>query len=140
MKLSPGSRNRHHGRVVYHKRIVGRVYPHRDAMEPRRVRLPYNLIVPVGAGGPALVCTQSNYLVLAMRSAGTCMHISTDEGLNWDHGTILDHPTFFNGSMIEVEPDVVLVSYPSSTGEIRPSYAKYQRIKIAPQGPIPLHD
>ncbi len=94
-----------------------------------------------GAGGPVMLCTQSNYLVLAMRSAGTCMHISTDEGLNWDHGTILDHPTYFNGSMIEVEPDVVLINYPTCNGEIaRPSYVRFQRIRITPDGPIPLSD
>ena len=38
----------------------------------------------------------------------------------------------------EVEPDVVLVVYPESMGEIRPSFVRAQRIRITPEGPVPL--
>ena len=47
-------------------------------------------------------------------------------------------PASFNGSMIEVEPDVILVAYPESMGEIRPSYIRAQRIRITPEGPVPV--
>ena len=40
--------------------------------------------------------------------------------------------------MIEVEPDVVLVVYPESMGEIRPSFARAQLIRITPEGPVPV--
>ena len=43
-----------------------------------------------------------------------------------------------NGDMIEVEPDVILVAYPESMGEIRPSYIRAQRIRITPEGPVPV--
>ena len=55
--------------------------------------------------------------------------------LNWDEGPMIDLPSSFNGSTIEVEPDVVLVVYPESMDEIRPSYVRAQLIRITPQGP-----
>ena len=67
-----------------------------------------------------------------------CLHISTDGGVNWDEGTIIDYPASFNGAVIEVEPDVVLVVYPESMGEIRPSFVRAQRIGITPEGPVAL--
>ena len=38
--------------------------------------------------------------------------------------------------MIEVEPDVVLVIYPESMGEIRPSFVRAQHLRITPGGPV----
>ena len=52
--------------------------------------------------------------------------------------TAIDYPASFNGSIIEVEPDVVLVVYPESMGEIRPSYVRAQLIHITPDGPMPI--
>jgi hypothetical protein len=57
--------------------------------------------------------------------------------MNWDEGTIIDYPASFNGQILEVEPDVVLVVYPESMGEFRPSYVRAQRIRITPEGPVP---
>ena len=91
-----------------------------------------------GAGGPQLLCTQSGYLVSVKRGPALCLHISTDGGMNWDEGTIIDYPASFNGQILEVEPDVVLVVYPESMGEFRPSYVRAQLIRITPEGPIPL--
>ena len=89
------------------------------------------------AGNPNLVVTQSGYLVVVGRGAGVEMHISTDGGLNWDQGTMLDTPGEFNGHMLEVEPDVVLVVYPSFCYHY-PNKLRAQRIRITPDGPIPL--
>ena len=91
-----------------------------------------------GAGGPQLVATRSGYLVSIKRGPGVGLHISLDGGLNWDEGTMVDFPSNFNGSAIEVEPDVLLVTYPQAMDEIRPSYARTQRIRITPDGPMPL--
>ena len=91
-----------------------------------------------GAGGPQMVATRSGYLAIVKRGPGVGLHCSYDGGLNWDDGTMIDFPESFNGGAIEVEPDVVLVTYPQSMDEIRPSYARAQRIRITPDGPVPL--
>lgn len=91
-----------------------------------------------GAGGPQLVCTRSGYLVSVKRGPALCMHLSADGGVNWDEGTIIDYPVSFNGQLLEVEPDVILVVYPESMGETRPSHVRAQLVRIAPDGPAPL--
>ena len=91
-----------------------------------------------GHGGPVLVATRSGYLALIKRGPGLGLHCSFDEGVNWDDGTMIDFNTSFNGAMIEVEPDVVLIAYPQSSDEIRPSLVRAQRIRITPDGPVPL--
>ena len=93
-----------------------------------------------GAGGPQLLCTQSGYLVSVKRGPALSLHISMDGGMNWDQGTIIDYHASFNGQILEVEPDVVLVVYPESMGEIRRSFARAQLIRITPDGPLPLKD
>ena len=90
-----------------------------------------------GAGGPTMVATESGYLALIRRCHGIGMNISTDGGLNWDEGTMIDYTTSFNGSALEVEPDVVLVAYPDTMDEIRPGFAITQRLRITPDGPVP---
>ena len=91
-----------------------------------------------GAGGPQMVATRSGYLAIVKRGPGVGLHCSYDGGLNWDQGTMIDFSESFNGSVIEVEPDVLLVVYPQSMDEIRPSYARTQLIRITPDGPVPL--
>ena len=88
-----------------------------------------------GAGGPQMVVTHSGYLVLVARSSGMGVHISTDEGLNWTAGGMIDSPSFYNSSAIEVEPDVILVSYPVI--ETVPGYTRMQRIRIMPDRTVP---
>ena len=88
-----------------------------------------------GSGGPALVVTHSGYLVLVARCTGVGMHISTDEGANWTSGAMLDSPACFNGGMLEVEPDVVLVIYHVNIDV--PAHIRTQRIAITPDGPVP---
>ena len=93
-----------------------------------------------GAGSPQLVATESGYLAMAARCVGGVgMHVSIDGGVNWDHGTTLDNPSYFNGSMIEVEPDVVLVIYPDMPDGAG-AHVRAQRIRITPQGPVVLGD
>ena len=87
------------------------------------------------SGGPNLVLTQSGYLALIARSSGMGVHISTDEGMNWTAGGMIDSPNYYNGSAIEVEPDVVLVSYPII--DVVPGYARMQRVRIMPDRTVP---
>ena len=92
-----------------------------------------------GAGYPNLVCTKSGYLVVAKRGPGLTLAISTDGGVNWDQGTMIDYQGAFNGRMVEVEPDVVLVVYPEAMDDKRPAYVRAQLIRITPDGPTPVH-
>jgi hypothetical protein len=91
-----------------------------------------------GAGYPNLVCTKSGYLVVAKRGPGLTLAISTDGGVNWDQGTMIDYQGAFNGRMVEVEPDVVLVVYPEAMDDKRPAYVRAQLIRITPDGPTPV--
>jgi hypothetical protein len=91
-----------------------------------------------GAGGPVLVATRSGYLAIIKRGPGCGLHISTDGGTNWDEGTMIDLPSVFNGSAIEVEADVILVVYPQSMDEVRPSQVRAQLIRITADGPVPV--
>ena len=91
-----------------------------------------------GAGSPQLVATRSGYLAMVARCVGGVgMHVSIDGGLNWDQGTTLDNASYFNGSIIEVEPDVVLVIYPDVPNGPG-THVRAQRIRITPQGPVAL--
>jgi hypothetical protein len=87
------------------------------------------------AGSPQMVATQSGYLALVARCTGMGMHISTDGGVNWSHGALLDTPSYFNGVMAEVEPDVVLFAYPVI--ETIPGHLRTMRVRITPNGPVP---
>ncbi len=90
------------------------------------------------AGGPQLVATRSGYLAIVGRGLGMGMHVSQDRGRNWDAGTLLNHDLWFNGYMVEAEPDVLLVFYyhPSVDGYVHEA-PRMQRIRMTPQGPIP---
>ena len=90
------------------------------------------------AGGPQMIATESGYLALVARQTGLAIHTSVDGGVNWDAGTLLDHDCWFNGFLVEAEPDVVLVFYfnPSRDGKA-PSCPRMQRIRITPDGPVP---
>ncbi len=87
-----------------------------------------------GAGDPHLVTTASGLLVLIARSSGVGMHVSADEGVNWTAGAILDSPNFFNGCVIEAEPDVILVVYPII--DDAPCNLRTQRIRVTPQSVV----
>ncbi len=90
------------------------------------------------AGGPAMVATQSGYLAVVGRQTGLGLHTSVDGGVNWDAGTLLDHDCWFNGFLIEAEPDVVLVFYYSPDRDVNlPPNPRMQRIRITPDGPQP---
>lgn len=91
-----------------------------------------------GAGNPALVATQSGHLAIIKRGPGLALNISTDEGINWDEGTMIDFHTTFNGWAIESEPDVLLVSYPPVMDGVSRVATRLQRIQITPNGPMPL--
>ena len=90
------------------------------------------------SGGPAMVGTASGYLALLGREAGLTLHTSVDGGVNWTPGTIIDHDPWFNGWLIECEPDVVLAFYFAANPDNHsPAIPRMQRIVITPEGPVP---
>lgn len=127
------------GRIVAHARPFAAPFMWRTHSDDRGKSWRVVTYEPFsGAGGPQLLCTKSGYLVSVKRGPALCMHISADGGVNWDEGTIIDYPASFNGQILEVEPDIVLVVYPESMGEFRPSHVRAQLIHITPSGPIPI--
>jgi hypothetical protein len=64
-----------------------------------------------GYGGPCMIRTQNGTLVCGKRMPHYSLNLSSDGGLNWDDSTIIDYPVWAMGSMVEVEPNVVLCTY-----------------------------
>ena len=83
------------------------------------------------AGGPQMVGTRSGYLALVGRQTGVGLMTSVDGGTNWDAGTLIDQDGWFNGSIVEAEPDVIIVLYYNLTM----SALRMQRIVLTEQGP-----
>jgi hypothetical protein len=59
------------------------------------------------------------------------VNISRDGGLNWDAGTIIDHPAWAMGSLTEVKPGLVLSTYMNFD---RNKPLLYQVIRVTPEG------
>ena len=91
-----------------------------------------------GSGAASLLATHSGYLVSIKRGSGLELRYSVDGGVNWDQGTSIDLPNVYNGHAMEVEPDIILVGYPSCVDEVRPALMRMLRIKMTPDGPVPL--
>jgi hypothetical protein len=55
--------------------------------------------------------TTSGAILCAHRYPLYSVNVSRDGGLHWDAGTVIDYPAWAMGTMLEVEPDVVLCTY-----------------------------
>jgi hypothetical protein len=64
-----------------------------------------------GYATPNMLRTESGALLVAHRLPGCTVHTSLDDGLNWDQGTMIDSAIWVMGSMLEMEPDLVLYVY-----------------------------
>lgn len=69
-----------------------------------------------GYASPNMVRTASGTLLIARRLPELTINVSHDDGVTWDHGTIIDTGIWAMGSMVEVEPDVVFYVYWDSFG------------------------
>ena len=78
----------------------------------------------------SLICTKSGVLVLAGRFPGQGVHVSHDGGMTWRSYRI-DETVWANGTLVEVEPDVVLCVY-MTKGRLRAQF-----IRITPVGAEP---
>ena len=77
---------------------------------------------PFPSYASSLLCTRSGVLVLAGRFPGQGMHVSRDGGLSWRSHRI-DETVWANGTLFEVEPDVVLYVY-MTRGRLRGQFIR----------------
>ena len=73
--------------------------------------------------------TASGALVVAGRMPGLAAYVSHDDGITWK-GYRIGTDTWAMGSMIEVEPDVILYVYMDSRGK----HARAQYLRVTPDG------
>ena len=87
-----------------------------------------------GYATPNMLRTTSGAVLVAHRLPSMTIHCSHDEGHSWDQGTLVDSAIWVMGSMLEVEPDVVLFAYWDSYE----SLMRMQRIRVTPSGLQPI--
>jgi hypothetical protein len=86
----------------------------------------------------SMIRLKSGPILCAHRFPNYSINVSHDDGVNWDEGTIIDYPGWAMGSMLEVEPDVVLCIYIGPMGVYLGWPLRAQRIRVTPQGLVPL--
>lgn len=83
----------------------------------------------------SMVRTSSGVILCAHRYPHYSVHLSRDGGLNWDAGAVVDYPVWAMGCAIEVEPDVVLLTY-MNADQSMPLLA--QLVKVTAHGIVPV--
>jgi hypothetical protein len=83
----------------------------------------------------SMVRTKSGIILCAHRYFHYCVNLSYDDGLNWDDGTVIDYAFWAMGCAVEVEPNVVLLTYMNWERD-QPLLA--QLVRVTPQGIRPL--
>ena len=86
-----------------------------------------------GYAAPNMVRTASGATLIAHRMPSLCLHCTRDDGHTWDAGTTIDSGLWAMGSMVEIEPDVVLYVYWDSYGGLM----RAQRIVVTPSELVP---
>ena len=87
-----------------------------------------------GYATPNMLRTSSGAVLVAHRQPTLTVNCSLDEGHTWDQGTLIDGGMWGMGSMIEVEPDIVLYVYWDSFE----SLMRTQLIQVTPSGLEPI--
>jgi len=87
-----------------------------------------------GYAAPNMVRTASGALLIAHRLPALTVNCSLDGGLTWDHGTTIDSGLWTMGSMVEVEPDVVLYLYWDTPCTLM----RGQFLRVTPNGLAPI--
>lgn len=80
--------------------------------------------------------TTSGAILCAHRYPLYSINVSRDGGLNWDAGTVIDYPVWGMGTILEVEPDVVLCTYMNAERSL-PLLA--QLIRVTPRHIEPVY-
>ncbi|MBC8236247.1 exo-alpha-sialidase, partial [bacterium] len=87
-----------------------------------------------GYATPNMLRTSSGAILVAHRMPSLTIHCSLDDGMTFDQGTMIDSGLWCMGSMIEVEPDLVLYAYMDSFE----SLMRAQFIRITATGLEPV--
>ena len=89
--------------------------------------------------------TANGAIVIAHRFPGYSVNVSRDGGRNWDAGTIIDWPAWGQGALIEVEPNVLLVTYMNTDrgdwhnlAKVEASPLLSQRFRVTEDSIVPL--
>lgn len=83
----------------------------------------------------SMVRTASGAILCAHRYPHYAVNLSRDDGVNWDAGVVIDYPVWAMGCAIEVEPDVVLLTYMNAE-RTQPLLA--QLVRVTPEGIVPV--
>ena len=83
----------------------------------------------------SMLRTSSGVIVCAHRYPHYSVHLSRDDGLNWDEGTVIDYAFWAMGCVVEVEPDIVLCTY---MNQERNAPLLAQLFRVTPEGIRPL--
>jgi hypothetical protein len=78
----------------------------------------------------------SGAILVAHRMPGCTVHLSWDDGVTWDQGTMIDSAIWVMGGMVELEPDVALYVYHDSFESLMRS----QRIRVTSDGIEPIRE
>ena len=83
---------------------------------------------------PSLTSTASGALVATTRYPHFAAHLSRDGGRTWEPPVIVDYCTWANQQAIEVEPDVVLVTYMGEINAYGKADSRIARIRVTDGG------
>ena len=83
---------------------------------------------------PSLTRTASGALVATTRFPHFAAHLSRDGGRTWDLPVIVDYAMWANQQAVEVEPDVVLVTYMGDCMGPGKADSRIVRLRVTPEG------
>jgi len=88
---------------------------------------------------PSLTATKSGAIVATTRFPYFAAHLSRDGGRTWEPPVIVDHCIWANQQAIEVEPDVVLVTYMGEICQPGKADSRIARLRVTEQGLVLDH-
>ncbi len=83
---------------------------------------------------PSLTATRSGALVATTRYPHFAAHLSRDGGRTWSAPVIVDYAIWANQHAVEIEPDVVLVTYMGHIMEHGQADSRIARLRVTGQG------
>ena len=88
---------------------------------------------------PSLTRTACGALVATTRFPHFAAHLSRDNGRTWDPPVILDYAIWANQQAVEIEPDVVLITYMGHIMEPGQADSRIARLRVTDAGLILDH-
>ncbi len=88
---------------------------------------------------PSLTATKSGAIVATTRFPYFAAHLSRDGGRTWEPPVSVDYCIWANQEAIEVEPDVVLVTYMGEIVEPGKADSRIARLRVTGQGLVLDH-